>query len=82
MALCVFHDEKTPSLRVYPQSQRFHCYGCGRNGDVLDLVLFVHGMEEHRIRLFPEASQKEDLSFVREKIRSLVRVSNERDLFK
>jgi CHC2-type zinc finger protein len=30
------HGDKTPSFYIYPPG-RFHCYGCGRSGDVVDL---------------------------------------------
>ncbi len=33
MMLCVFHQEKTPSLRIW-SSGRFKCYGCGESGHV------------------------------------------------
>lgn len=33
---CPFHHEKTPSFHF--RGQRFHCFGCGAGGDVLDLV--------------------------------------------
>ena len=33
------HDDKTPSFYIYPPG-RFHCYGCDRNGDVVDLEFF------------------------------------------
>ena len=71
-ALCIFHNEKTPSLRVYSSSQRFHCYGCGKNGNVFDLILAVYKLEEQHISILPEASQKEDLLFIREKIVTLL----------
>lgn len=32
---CVFHQEKTPSLVLYPQN-RFKCYGCGHTGGIID----------------------------------------------
>jgi DNA primase len=30
------HEDKTPSFYIYPPG-RWHCYGCGRGGDVVDL---------------------------------------------
>ena len=33
---CPFHNERTPSLRLY--RDHFHCFGCGAHGDVLDFV--------------------------------------------
>lgn len=36
--LCIFHNEKNPSLIVYPDSQRYHCYGCQADGDVFKFV--------------------------------------------
>ena len=44
--LCPFHEEKTPSFWVWPQSNRYHCHGCGADGDVLDFVTHVKGSEE------------------------------------
>ena len=33
------HEDKTPSFYIYPPGC-FHCYGCGRSGDVVDLEFF------------------------------------------
>ena len=35
MACCPFHDDKNPSMKV---DQRFHCFGCGADGDVMDFT--------------------------------------------
>ena len=36
--LCLFHNEKTPSFVVYPDTQSFYCFGCGAAGDVIGFV--------------------------------------------
>lgn len=38
-ACCPFHEEKTPSFRVVPDKDFFHCFGCGANGDAIDFVM-------------------------------------------
>ena len=35
MACCPFHEDKNPSMKV---DQRFHCFGCGADGDVIDFT--------------------------------------------
>lgn len=40
---CPFHNEKTPSFRVYADN-RFHCFGCQENGDVIDFVMQMHDL--------------------------------------
>ena len=47
--LCPFHGEKTPSFAVHPVKQIYHCFGCGKGGDVFNFV-----MEMDKVA-FPEA---------------------------
>lgn len=37
--LCPFHKEKTPSFTVNPERGFFHCFGCGKGGNVIDFVM-------------------------------------------
>ncbi|MGT2926209.1 DNA primase [Streptococcus cuniculipharyngis] len=39
---CPFHKEKTPSFNVVEDKQFYHCFGCGKSGDVF------HFLEEYR----------------------------------
>ena len=36
---CPFHEEANPSFTVDDQAERFHCLGCGGQGDAVDFVL-------------------------------------------
>ena len=38
MGLCPFHGEKTPSFSVNENNQFYHCFGCGKSGDVISFV--------------------------------------------
>ncbi|MBQ3370358.1 MAG: DNA primase [Mogibacterium sp.] len=38
MGLCPFHHEKTPSFSVNEGKQFYHCFGCGKSGDVIGFV--------------------------------------------
>jgi DNA primase len=46
---CPFHKEKTPSFMVHPEKQIWHCFGCGKGGDVFTFIQEMEGLE------FPEA---------------------------
>ncbi len=37
------HDQKTPSLTFYEDSQTYHCFGCNAHGDAISLVQAVQG---------------------------------------
>ncbi len=57
MACCPFHNDKTPSMKL---DRRYHCFGCGADGDVIDFAAALYGLERkkppynwHRTSGFP-----------------------------
>lgn len=48
-AKCPFHQEKTASLMISPDKQIWHCFGCGKGGDIFAFVMEMEGLS------FPEA---------------------------
>jgi DNA primase len=43
-ALCPFHGEKTPSFMVSPDKQIYHCFGCGKGGNVYSFLMEYEGI--------------------------------------
>lgn len=43
--LCPFHNEKTPSFVVYPETQSFYCFGCGAGGDVINFIKRINNVD-------------------------------------
>jgi hypothetical protein len=56
-ALCPLHNEKTPSFTVYPNSNSWHCFGCGAGGSAIDFVMAFFGLDPL------EAAKKLDSDF-------------------
>lgn len=47
--ICPFHSERTSSLKIDPDRQTFHCFGCDAHGDVIDFI------QQYRSLLFKDA---------------------------
>ena len=52
MALCPFHNEKTPSFHIDDEKEFYHCFGCGESGDAIKFLEKMDGLS------FKEAVEK------------------------
>lgn len=75
--LCPFHNEKTPSFTVYPDTQSFYCFGCGAGGEVvtftrkffnLDFIEAVKLLAERSGMSLPALSSQDGYSKLRRSI--------------
>lgn len=56
-ALCPFHGDKNPSLKVYGDGRGWYCFGCHAGGDVIGLVQHLHRLT------FPQALTRLNVAF-------------------
>ena len=49
---CPLHGEDTPSLKIYPATNTWHCFGCHVGSDSIDLMMKMGGLN------FPEAVRR------------------------
>lgn len=51
VALCPFHQERSPSFSISPDNQFWYCFGCNEGGDVFGFVMRMEGLD------FPETKR-------------------------
>ena len=44
---CPFHADDTPSCRIYPKTNSFHCFGCGATGDTIEFIERYERISKH-----------------------------------
>ena len=76
IGLCPFHNEKTPSFHVNPEKQTYHCFGCGKGGDVFRFLMekesvtfydAVHMLASRAGVIIPDEAPDGDMASARER---------------
>lgn len=80
VGLCPFHSEKSPSFHVKEDDNYFHCFGCGKSGNIFSFLMETRGLS------FPEAveylADKYGIEIKRTNVKIEVsRVDNKKELF-
>lgn len=83
---CPFHDDKRPSMKIYPDGRGYYCFSCGAGGDVVKFVAGVYGLgnEEAARKLIEDFALPIDLEHMtyREKREREKRIKKRRELQK
>ena len=59
LGLCPLHPERHPSFYLHPRKQVFHCFGCGKGGDVFAFAMCLTGCDfRGALRIVSEFSQR------------------------
>lgn len=86
--ICPFHDEKSPSCMIYVNEDKYHCFGCQAQGDVIDFyqtyldIEFDEALTRLCDRLDLQVMDAKQVEGVDEKIQFYrdLKASNEADL--
>jgi len=73
--LCPFHDDKNASGKVYASSGRWRCFACNIGGDVIDFIMYRHGLT------YPEALLHLGIGNVRADPKAIRTERKKRELF-
>jgi DNA primase len=47
MLKCPFHADDTASMKIYPNTNTFNCFGCSKNGDVIEFIQLKENCNKH-----------------------------------
>lgn len=43
--ICPFHNDRRPSMKIYPHNRGYYCFSCGSGGDVIKFVSRLYGLD-------------------------------------
>ena len=66
IGLCPFHPDKNPSFSFDPERGLFHCFGCGKSGNLIQFIMEIEGITF--IDALKKLSQKAGIEFTPRKV--------------
>jgi DNA primase len=66
IGLCPFHPDKNPSFSFDPERGLFHCFGCGKSGNLIQFIMEIEGITF--IDALKKLSQKAGIEFIPKKV--------------
>lgn len=80
MVSCPFHNDRTPSMKV---DNRFHCFGCGADGDVIDFVSRLYGISslEAAQKIASDFGISCDMKIVKAKPKKVIRKKTDAQIY-
>ncbi len=82
-ALCPFHEDTDPSLRVNNNKGFFRCFGCGKSGDVFNFIMFIESVSFQRAKeivagdITTEIKTREGKTVIKEKFKKVYPITQE-----
>lgn len=46
--ICPFHQDRHPSMKIYPHNRGYYCFSCGSGGDVITFVGRLYGLDNEQ----------------------------------
>jgi DNA primase len=47
MLVCPFHEDKSPSVKIYTKTNTFHCFGCSATADGIQFIELFEKLSKH-----------------------------------
>jgi len=75
--LCPFHEEKTPSARLYEETNTGYCFGCHKLFDSIEIVKKMENLDFEKAVMFLYRNFSEQIFYNKENIKNDLRVYRE-----
>lgn len=76
-AVCPFHNEKTASLAVNTDENFYHCFGCGRSGNIYKWIQWTEGLTfDQAVKKVANITGSEEKDYIESELMSFYKLLN------